>query len=849
MPFHNLEVHYTKDEAEMEDLLKKYIVDPGLELVGLAFKMKMVKSTSGERSRHVAMVQFCTDEVALVLHLASMGSLSGWRPNPEGNFADVMKNPKLKKVGLNVLPMVGMLKKANDVECKGVYDLIPMAQRVKTAASFKGYTKYNFPDMSREGQAVANIRTLAKMAIGKEETPPSGFNHYPWDSELTPEMLDWVSYEPVIARKVYDFLSDVEEELAQAKGPAALYATNLPGDVNAEELHKFFKCTSSKEPKIQTAPKSRSTANAALFYNEKEEAEEALEKFTGCTFKGREIIIALEEDKLKQAEQKMQADRQGRQVYISNLPFFTTENRIRNHFKALADDIIEAKFYCFQDFGVGSIYFKTEDAATKAVDMYNGEYLSYPIKKMEPDGTIQIKHNHRMLFVDKNFNSVIQRQKQSDRKKEKDEYDALDPFYFNLHRTRKHDDDQGPHQEHEEHIVEKEHKPKMKREEKVVTKTKMRVDNRLHMSSDQGLDLKQLHEQLTHSKPAMEPVGQKAAMHVVDKTPVHEQKVLGGIGDLARMVGVTAPSTQPPPKSPPRKAEPPKQQPKAQPASVPAAAPTAVPSAPKQATPPAQPAAAPSSSPQMPRMPSVPVTSMQQPIGGLPFPFPGMMSQYTVLLELMKRNKMMDPAVMQQALMQQQMAAQAQQAQQTQQPQGLPGVISIGGQPIAGYYSGQPMMQNQMSSPPAPATAVSAPPGNTHTNTIHIIGIPYPCDEKELRKHCQQAGPVVSVVISQSKGANNQNRGHATVAYATPQYAYLAVKQLHLSVFQGKQITVDLYRAKTQRSNFIPPEGEREKIKVEKPEETKVRIEKPSDWKKPETKEEEEEQKKEKVEA
>eukprot|EP00659_Diplonema_papillatum_P018968 gene18968-29213_t len=435
---HALQVLYITTAEQMEEAIKKHILDENISVVGLAYKSKIYNKI--ERKRRAALVQLSTDKVSLVIHLMLMGVEEGDKPKSSPSFNEVMQDPEIKKVGLNVLQLVSLLKNDYSLDCKGVYDLVPMAQRVKHSAAFKGMTQYQFPDLEVSEQINKGIWALSDMALGTVgfKTPPDA-HCANWEKALTPSVLDWASFEPVVGKKVQEFLNRVEEEIEQAKGPTALHITNLPGDVSKEDLVEHFECTASQRPNIHTAPKNRSTANAAVFYSEEEEALAALDKFNHSEFRGREVLIAKSEDELKTVEQDMQKARLDYQIYISNLPYFTTEAQLRAHFKGLQEEIREAKFYCHQDLGVGSVYFKTKEAASRAIREYQNSRFLYAVHKMDPvTKKMSQQRRFRVVILDYDFQTVIKKQKREDRTRGKSDehYDALDPYYSHQQRQK-----------------------------------------------------------------------------------------------------------------------------------------------------------------------------------------------------------------------------------------------------------------------------------------------------------------------------------------------------------------------------------------------------------------------------
>ena len=407
---HELDVYYVTKADEMEELLKKHILDEDRKVVGLVFKSKKIDKRTNERKRKVVVIQLSTDTVSMIFQIGSMEGFA--EKATEGNLAEIMQNVDIKKVGLNVLQLVGMLKNDYQLECKGVYDLIPMAQRIKNAAAFKGNTKYEFPDLEASQQINKGIWKLCEMALEKPYKTPHEVHAANWSNTIHPSVVCWLSYEPIVSRQVYSFLTDVETEINAAKGPTRIHVTNLPGDVTPEEIKEHFGCTYNKLPTIHTAPKNRSTANAAIFFNEQEEAESALKEFRGTDYKGREVLIAESEDDLKNVEQDMQKRRVDYQVYMSNLPYFTTEAQLRHHFRNLADDIREAKFYCHQDLGVGSVYFKTKESAARAVREYNNSKFWFAVNKYDPETKdIKVERKVRYVMLDTDFLTVIKKQK------------------------------------------------------------------------------------------------------------------------------------------------------------------------------------------------------------------------------------------------------------------------------------------------------------------------------------------------------------------------------------------------------------------------------------------------------
>ena len=436
---HDLEVIYCTKEEEMDALIKKHILEPEIKLVGLSYKSKMMQKA--ERKKKIVVLSLSTDDVTIVLHMGIMGDIKKWTPSSEA-YASLMQNADIRKVGLHVLQIVSILRSevTNALDCKGVYDLIPMAQRIKAAALKKGKTEHKFPEMASPQTMNKDIWALADIALGTTDfKTPSDVHSARWENEISDSVIAWLSYEPIVARKVHSFLSQLEEEIENTKGPTPLHVTNLPSDVTPAELIEYFKCTSPNPPHIHTAKKNRSTANAAIYYKEETEAKDAMQKYVGTQFCNREVLISETEEGLKQVEQDMQKDRTDFQVYMSNLPYFTTEPQLKRHFRHLEPQIREAKFYCHQDLGVGSVYFKTVEAAHQAVEEFDNAPFFFAVSRYNSNtGEQEVSKKTRLVLLDLDFQQVIRKQKKIDRNRNKgdEEYDALDPYYSHQQRMK-----------------------------------------------------------------------------------------------------------------------------------------------------------------------------------------------------------------------------------------------------------------------------------------------------------------------------------------------------------------------------------------------------------------------------
>eukprot|EP01063_Lacrimia_lanifica_P030500 TRINITY_DN484_c3_g1_i1.p1 TRINITY_DN484_c3_g1~~TRINITY_DN484_c3_g1_i1.p1 ORF type:complete len:879 (+),score=466.94 TRINITY_DN484_c3_g1_i1:53-2689(+) len=863
---HSRKVIYVTTEDEMNRLIQSYIIDKACVTIGLAFKSKVVNKM--DRKKKMTVLQFSTHEVSLVMHVALFGP--GWAPKGESALKDVMQEVAIKKVGLNVLQLVGLMKDY-DFECKGVYDLIPMAGRVKEAAHFKGYSKYVFPDVNNTQQLNKAIWALADLALNADSSMPEGIESFKtpswvhsanWNDEMSPEVLDSVSYEAVVAQRVHVFLGDVENDIQDAKGPTALYLTNLPHDVTAEELVAFFGCNSVKQPKIRTAPKNRSTANADIFFNEKEEMEAALAKFDKQIFREREVLMSSAEDELKTVEQQMQQDRAGFQVYISNLPYFTTEDQLRRHFSKLGDQIKEAKFYCHQDLGVGSVYFKTREAADQAEQEYQMSKFLYAVNKVDPVSKQTIvERKFRIIMLDMDFQTVIKRQKRDDRRVGKGEaqYDALDPYYSHQQRPRKHMPDDSETFGPQASALIDEEKPRM-RVEGAGDKPKMHVVN-----AEDAVDR-------ARTEAVKRSIGMTFGKDAANSPPTEPVEFVRTY--TTESVAKASPPRDPP--TPPSSDPPPAARTSSKDIPV-APAHVQPPPLPQQAQAQAQSSdrdlsQAAAAAVQQQRMAQLLQQHTQQKAMQQNNLQSNMQQQQQQRQQQLQQQLMQQQLYQQQILLhyqrQQQMAQQMQQQQQqkggkhhrdnhhnknekspassnltataapfvSQQQQQQP---QQGAQ--AGYY--QQLMQSHMMNSgnssqaslaagagfAGAAGAAAAAAGRT-TNAVHVIGLPYPCQKNDLCEHFARVGQVVSCQIQQSKGSGG--KGNATIAFSNPQVAQAACDKLHGMAFQDHILTVDLYRPRAARMPAKPLTadsfgGPVERVEVEKPVSQKLNIEKP----------------------
>eukprot|EP01062_Namystynia_karyoxenos_P055465 TRINITY_DN4630_c4_g1_i1.p1 TRINITY_DN4630_c4_g1~~TRINITY_DN4630_c4_g1_i1.p1 ORF type:complete len:1001 (+),score=255.61 TRINITY_DN4630_c4_g1_i1:101-3103(+) len=430
-------VYHCTTEAEMDARLSEHVLGRGCKEVGLDYRTKRTKTRDGRRIC-IAAILLSVPRACLVLQLSKMGPFGSWHPSEQGTFSQVMCNAELRKAGVNVLRLITLFREWG-IECKGIYDLVPMAKRVKDQAKFKDVSKYDaaLPSGSPKEETVI-LHAIADEPVRTYVKSPRDLVEADWEETVSAEAVNHAAYETFITHKVYTYLSRAEQELQASRGPTPVYVTNLPLDVADAELYAHFKCTAKRYPYVHKSMKNRSTANATLLYAERQEALDAIASYTHTTFRGRELVIAEDEEGLRQADAAQQEERAGLQVYLSNLPYFTTEAQIRKHFQGdpemcghlglpdLSSHIKEARFFCHQDLGVGSVYFDSKKAARQAVEHYSGTRFTYGIKDAV---TGEVKAQRRTIHADLDLRLLVVRQKSQDRGKGSDDYDPLDPYF------------------------------------------------------------------------------------------------------------------------------------------------------------------------------------------------------------------------------------------------------------------------------------------------------------------------------------------------------------------------------------------------------------------------------------
>jgi RNA recognition motif-containing protein len=85
---------------------------------------------------------------------------------------------------------------------------------------------------------------------------------------------------------------------------------------------------------------------------------------------------------------------------------------------------------------------------------------------------------------------------------------------------------------------------------------------------------------------------------------------------------------------------------------------------------------------------------------------------------------------------------------------------------------------------------------------LFVGNLPFTTTENDLQDYFAQAGPVTSVNIMQDR-ATGRSRGFGFVEMGTPEDAKKAIEMLHHKEFQGRQLTVNEARPRTDR----PPQS------------------------------------------
>ena len=88
------------------------------------------------------------------------------------------------------------------------------------------------------------------------------------------------------------------------------------------------------------------------------------------------------------------------------------------------------------------------------------------------------------------------------------------------------------------------------------------------------------------------------------------------------------------------------------------------------------------------------------------------------------------------------------------------------------------------------------------TSKLFVGNLSYNATENDLQDHFAQAGTVISVNIMQDR-MTGRSRGFAFIEMGSPAEAEKAIAQFHQKDFQGRPLTVNEARPKTER----PPGG------------------------------------------
>lgn len=83
-------------------------------------------------------------------------------------------------------------------------------------------------------------------------------------------------------------------------------------------------------------------------------------------------------------------------------------------------------------------------------------------------------------------------------------------------------------------------------------------------------------------------------------------------------------------------------------------------------------------------------------------------------------------------------------------------------------------------------------------NRLFVGNLSYTTAENDLQDYFSQAGVVTSVNLMLDR-ATGKSRGFAFIEFATPEEATKAVEQFNNKEFQGRQLTVNIARAREDR--------------------------------------------------
>lgn len=87
---------------------------------------------------------------------------------------------------------------------------------------------------------------------------------------------------------------------------------------------------------------------------------------------------------------------------------------------------------------------------------------------------------------------------------------------------------------------------------------------------------------------------------------------------------------------------------------------------------------------------------------------------------------------------------------------------------------------------------------------LYVGNLSYQATEAELREHFSAVGPLVSLYVARDK-ESGRPRGFAFVEFHESTQAEEAIRRFHNQPFQGRPLTVNLARAREQRSGVRTP--------------------------------------------
>eukprot|EP00755_Sulcionema_specki_P006212 Sspe_Gene.34848::Locus_16919_Transcript_1_3_Confidence_0.300_Length_2138::g.34848::m.34848 len=381
--------------GDNDALVQTHVVKDRQKLMAVEYKLKR---SEDRKRRQFVLFQLCTEKDKVLL----LQYPPDEPPQASSALCDVLADEGIAKVGWTAQHLNALLKQECGREGANLIDIFVMADEIVKAAQFKSFDLTDCP----LSQGISYKTLIALLPPRKTPTRVTSAN---WET-LDDERLQWASYESRAALEVYKVLSALKKKIDAAPGPSQVLIANLP-DVTVDALKERFKGeTMKKDPVIEQSLKNRSTAIATLFFPDKSQASSFIATYNHAKFREREMVMAENDEQLQEEEEKLRKSRAGRQVYLCNLPYFTTDHQIRNFFKNFAAHIIETRFFTVSGAGIGSALFDTAERAQEAATTHREAEFAQVVLKVETKKNVVHK---RKVIVDLDLDYLLERHRQA----------------------------------------------------------------------------------------------------------------------------------------------------------------------------------------------------------------------------------------------------------------------------------------------------------------------------------------------------------------------------------------------------------------------------------------------------